>query len=188
MAKKSSDINIVTAILATSAAVLLTSNTFLFIMGCVCGHCLSQKCKKLTNREDVPNQPVPLYYENLQLRAMKPDENEPGLSQNMAYGYLQRQNTTDTWREVKNTYQFNFLCNHIASMHALYIIIYMSRSKRTIRIILHAYVLCYPLSVHIYHERKKTRYLNFKVFTAGDVVNCNIVDSGSRSQTVNLGL
>ena len=87
MAKKSGDVNVVTVILATSAAVLLTSNTILFIMGCVCGHCLSQKCKKLTNTEDIPNQPVPLYG-NLQLRATKP---EPELSLNVAYGYLHAQ-------------------------------------------------------------------------------------------------
>ena len=95
LAKKSSDVNIVTVILTTSAAMLLTSNTFLFIMGCVCGHCLGQKCKKLTDRKDNPNQPVPLY-ETLQLRVMKPDGHEPELSQNMAYGYLQPENATDT--------------------------------------------------------------------------------------------
>ena len=94
MAKKSGDFNVITVILATSAAVLLMSSTFLFIMGCVCGHYLSQKFKKLTNREDVSNQPVPLY-ENLQLRATK---SEPELSLNMAYGYLhvQPENATDT--------------------------------------------------------------------------------------------
>lgn len=95
--KMSSDINVVTVILASSAAVL-SSSTLLFILGCVCGYYLSQKCKKVTNGEDVPNQPAVPIYENqiLQLRDTRSDENEPELSHNMAYGYICPQNATDT--------------------------------------------------------------------------------------------
>ena len=77
MAKSSSDINTVTVTLATSVAVLLMSNGLLFIMGCVCGHYLCQKCRKLANRDTRRSQlqPVPVY-ENLQLKIMTVDEQE----------------------------------------------------------------------------------------------------------------
>ena len=39
--------DIVTVIVATSVTVLLTSNTFIFVMGCICGHSLRHKCRKL---------------------------------------------------------------------------------------------------------------------------------------------
>ena len=53
MAKSgSTGINTVIVTLATSVAVLITSNIFLFILGCICGHCL---CKKLANRDTHPS-------------------------------------------------------------------------------------------------------------------------------------
>ena len=90
VAKSSSDINIVTVTLGTSVAVLLTSNAFLFIMGCVCGHYLCRKCKKLADRDIRPSQlelaPV---YENLQLKTTTVDEQEVELEKNVAYGHFQ---------------------------------------------------------------------------------------------------
>lgn len=93
MAKSSSDVNVVTVSLATSVAVLLISNALLFIMGCVCGHYLCQKCKKLTNGDIYTQpsqlQPAPIY-ENLQLKSMKADEQEVELEENVAYGHFQQ--------------------------------------------------------------------------------------------------
>ena len=91
MAKSSSDINTVTVTLATSVAVLLMSNGLLFIMGCVCGHYLCQKCRKLANRDTRRSQlqPVPVY-ENLQLKIMTVDEQEVELEKNVAYGHFQQ--------------------------------------------------------------------------------------------------
>ena len=91
MAKSSSDINTVTVTLATLVAVLLTSNAFLFIMGCVCGHYLCQKCKKLANRDTQPSQLQPAPdYENLQLKTTAVDEQVVELEKNVAYGHFQR--------------------------------------------------------------------------------------------------
>ena len=90
MAKSSSDINTVTVTLATSVVVLLMSNALLFIMWCVCGHYLRQKCKKLANRDTQPSQlqPAPVY-ENLLLKPTTVDEQEVELEKNVAYGHFQ---------------------------------------------------------------------------------------------------
>ena len=87
MAKSNSNINVVTVTVASSAAVLLTSNTLLFIVGCLCGHYLCQKCKKVANR-DTQLQSAPVY-ENLQQKITKADEQEVELEKNMAYGHIQ---------------------------------------------------------------------------------------------------
>ena len=91
MAKSGSGINTVTVTLATSVAVLITSNIFLFILGCICGHYLCQKCKKLANRDTQPSQlqPVPVY-ENLQLKPTTVDEQKVDLEKNVTYGHFQR--------------------------------------------------------------------------------------------------
>ena len=90
VAKSSSDINTVTVTLGTSVAVLLMSNTLLFIMGCACGHYLCQKCKKLANRDTRPSQlqPAPVY-ETLQLKPTTVDEQVVELEKNVAYGHFQ---------------------------------------------------------------------------------------------------
>ena len=86
MPKLSSDVNIVTVILATLVAVLFTSNTFLFIMGCVCGHYLCQKCKKVAKKDSQPSPDE----EDTQLKNMRADEQKLELEKNVAYGHFQR--------------------------------------------------------------------------------------------------
>ena len=91
MAMSDSDINnniIVTVILATAGALLLTSNTIIFIIGCVCGHCISQRRKK---RAIGDNQPTPIY-ENYQLKTIRAEEQELELEMNKAYGHFQSEN------------------------------------------------------------------------------------------------
>ena len=78
--------------MATSVAVLLTSNVFIFIMGCVCGHCLCQKCKKLAEDDTLPNHPAPIY-ENVEVETIKDDEQVVELEDNVAYGRFHSQNT-----------------------------------------------------------------------------------------------
>ena len=76
-------------VLETSVAVLLISNALLFIMGCVCAHYLYQKCKKVTNGDTQPCQLLPApFYENLQLKSMKADEQEVELEENVAYSHF----------------------------------------------------------------------------------------------------
>ena len=89
MAKSSSDVdnNIVTVIVATLAAALLTSNAFIFVVGCVCGHYLCQKCKRLVKGN---NQPSPNEV-GRQLASMRGDEQELELEKNVAYGHFQFQ-------------------------------------------------------------------------------------------------
>ena len=91
VAKSSSDINTVTVTLGTSVAVLLVSNALLFIMGCICGHYLCGKCKKLAIRDTRPSQlqPTPVY-ENRQLKNKTVDEQVVQLEKNVAYGHFQR--------------------------------------------------------------------------------------------------
>ena len=90
MAKSNSNVNSVTVTLATLVAVLLTSNAFLFIMGCVCGHCLSQKGKKLAKQD---HQPDPVY-ENWQMKTTRVEGQELELEMNEAYGHLRSENVT----------------------------------------------------------------------------------------------
>ena len=89
-AKPSSDVNVVTVTVATLVAVLLTSNIFLFIMGCVCGHYI---CKQLIKKDADSSHPDP-DHENLQLKTMKNDEQELELEQNVAYGHFWPENAT----------------------------------------------------------------------------------------------
>ena len=88
-AKSSCDDNVVIVALAISVAVLLTSNVFIFIMGYICGHCFSQKCKKMAEDDTLPSHPAPIY-ENLQLETIKDDDEQVvELAENVAYGHLQ---------------------------------------------------------------------------------------------------
>ena len=83
-AKPSNDVNVITVTVATSAAVLLTSNTVIFIMGCICGHYLSQQCRKSTKIDTHPSPPES-DYDNLQLKT-KNNEKELELEENVSYG------------------------------------------------------------------------------------------------------
>ena len=78
---------------ATLVVVLLTSNVFLFIVGCICGHCFSQKCKRLIKKDADSSHPD-RDHENLQLKTMKNDEQELELEQNVAYGHFRSENVT----------------------------------------------------------------------------------------------
>ena len=84
----SGDVNVVTVTLATLVAVLLTSNALLFITGCVCGHYLCQKCKKLPKRD---SQATPAYSDR-QMKITIADEQEVELEQNVAYGHFRGEN------------------------------------------------------------------------------------------------
>ena len=92
MAKSSSDVNKVTVSRTgnfSSCVAHIPSNALLFIMGCVCAHYLYQKCKKVTNGDTQPCQLLPApFYENLQLKSMKTDEQEVELEENVAYGHF----------------------------------------------------------------------------------------------------
>ena len=92
MAKPTSDVSVVTVTVATSVAVLLTSNVFLFITGCICGHCFSQKCKQLLVKKDANSSHSDPDHENLQLKTMENDEQELELEQNVAYGHFRSEN------------------------------------------------------------------------------------------------
>ena len=61
------------------------------VFGCICGHYLCQKCKKLANRDRQPSQlqPVPVY-ENLQSTTTAVDKEKVDLEENVAYGHFQR--------------------------------------------------------------------------------------------------
>ena len=82
------NVNVVTVTLATLVAALLMYNALLFIMGCVCGHYLCQKCKKLAKRDSQATRA----YSDRQLKATTADEQEVELEQNVAYGHFQREN------------------------------------------------------------------------------------------------
>ena len=77
-------INVITVIAATSAAVLLTSNALIFIMGYVCGHYLSQQCIKSAKNDTHPRCPES-DYDNLQLETIN-NKKELELQKNVAYG------------------------------------------------------------------------------------------------------
>ena len=77
--------SIVLVILASVVALLLASNVIIFIIGCVCGHCISQK------RTTIDNQPAPVY-ENCQLKSTRAEEQELELEMNEAYGHFRSGN------------------------------------------------------------------------------------------------
>ena len=89
MAKSSGDVNVVTVSLVTSVSVLLMTNVLLFIMGCVCGHYLCQRCKKPINGDSQSSelQPTPVY-ENLKLKFFRAGEQEVELEENVAYRHF----------------------------------------------------------------------------------------------------
>ena len=78
----------ITVTVASIVAVLLMSNAILFIMGCVCGHYLCQKCKKMANRD---SRPSPNSEVDTQLKPMEADEEVLALEleKNVAYGHFQ---------------------------------------------------------------------------------------------------
>ena len=84
----SDDVNVVTVTLATLVAVLLISNALFFITGCICGHYLCQKCKKLAKRD---SQATPAYPDR-QMKITIADEQEVELEQNVAYGHVWGEN------------------------------------------------------------------------------------------------
>ena len=94
----SSSVNTEIIILATSLAMLLLSNSFIFIAGFVCGRCCCRaNCRKATEEITDTTQPVshspPAIYENLQLNTVNNEEQEYldlELAENMAYGQLQQ--------------------------------------------------------------------------------------------------
>ena len=86
---------------ATSVAVLLTSNVIIFILGFVCGHCCSLTKHKNTTEGTTdlqtgeilqPHQDFqpPTIYENIELETetMTVEEQDPEISTNVAYGHL----------------------------------------------------------------------------------------------------
>ena len=81
MPKSGCDVS-VTVTLATLVAVLLISNILLFIMGCVCGHYLWQKCRKLVKRD---SETIPAHKQS---KTINTDEQEVELEQNVAYGHF----------------------------------------------------------------------------------------------------
>ena len=83
MPKSGCDVS-VTVTLATLVAVLLMSNVLLFIMGCVCGHYLWQKCRKLIKR-DSDSETIPTHRQS---KTINTDEQEVELEQNVAYGHF----------------------------------------------------------------------------------------------------
>ena len=85
--------DIVTVIVATSVMVLLTSNTFIFVMGCICGHSLHHKCRKLIKGNTSPTNEVAREMTSVSVSG---DEQELELEKNVAYGHLQNQNLMET--------------------------------------------------------------------------------------------
>lgn len=94
--------NVLTVTVATSVAVLLTTNVIIFILGFVCGHCCcSVKHKSAAEgRIDlqagdnpqicIPQPQHPILYENVHLEteAVAVEEQDPEISTNVAYGHL----------------------------------------------------------------------------------------------------
>ena len=84
--KPSSDVSVVTVALATLAAVLLTSNALLFFLGCMCGHYLWQRCKRLLKRNSQ------CVLEDQHQRGTGAGDQELELERNVAYGHFRFEN------------------------------------------------------------------------------------------------
>ena len=89
MLNSSSDENsdIVIVIVATSVTVLLTSNSIIFVVGCICGHLLCHKCKKLIKGNTSLNEVA----REMTSVSVSGDEQELELEKNVAYGHFQFQ-------------------------------------------------------------------------------------------------
>ena len=89
--KSNSDVNsnIVTVIVATAVAAMLASNTFIFVVGCICGHNFYQKCKNLI-KGSRNNQPSAIEVTRSRgPNSVTGNEQELELEKNVAYGHFQ---------------------------------------------------------------------------------------------------
>lgn len=89
--------SIVTPVVTSSVSAFLMTSGFIFIIGFVCGHCFSQRCKTPhkemldKNIQPLQSHPTPVYEDILPKKSLKQAEQEVELKDNVAYGPLRSQ-------------------------------------------------------------------------------------------------